>query len=346
MRKIVGLLICIVMCTTLLVGCDEKIYITTGLKNSEIFKISGDECRLSEMLLVLMTEKNRYETELGDGIWQSAAENAELTLEDEIKQKVKNELIELKLIEGFADTQKIELTEEEKKSIKIAATEYMLTLTDEQKELMGVTTADVESLYTSFYKSEKVYNKFTSNVDIEISDEEARVIKVNYIFIATCRLDDQNNKIQYTEEELATANAKKEQVQELIDKGNDFITLANQYSDSKSVSRTFARGEMVEAFEKVAFELQVGQTSQAVETDDGYYFIYCVSDYLKEETELKKIDKEKDILKAEYYKVYNPYKAEQTLEFNDKVWDEIRLSNYTTVDTKELYSIYNKHMNQ
>lgn len=345
MKKIVALMLVILLGITFLVGCDKKIYITTGLKDNEIFKISGEKCGLGEILLVLMTEKSRYEEELGDDIWQSAAQTAQMTLEDEIKQKVKNQLIELKLIEGFADNQQITIAEEVRNSIKQAATEYMLTLTEEQKKLIGITVEDVENLYTSFYKSEKVYDKLTANIDIEISDEEARVIEVNYIFIATCKLDENNNKIPYTQDELVNVNTKVEEVKELLDKGNDFLNLATQYSDSKNVTRSFARGEMVEAFEKAAFELEVGETSQVVTTNDGYYFIYCVSDYLKDETELKKVEKEDNIRKAAYYETYNPYKAQQTLEYNDKVWNTIKLSNYKDIDTKELYSIYNKYMN-
>ncbi len=344
MRKIVILLVSLILCMTFITGCDKKIYITTGLKESEIFKISGEECRLSEILLILMTEKSRYEMELGEGIWQSAAESAGMTLEDEIKQKVKNELIELKLIEAFADKQKVTLTEEEEKKIKMAAAEYMLTLNDEQKKLIGLKVEDVESLYTSFCKSKKVYDKLTLDVDIEISDEEARVIEVNYIFIATCRLDENKNKIPYTEAEMTDTIAKMKKVKELIDAGNDFIALAEQYSDSNIYNRTFARGELVEPLEEIAFELKVGETSPAVMTEDGYYFLYCVSDYLEDETEIKKAEKENDFRKAAYDEVYNPYKAQQTLEFNDKVWDRIKLVNYTDVDTKDLYTIYNKYM--
>ncbi len=347
MKRISAFFITIaVMCASVLSGCNEKIYITTGLKESEIFKISGEECRLAEMLLILMTEKSRYEMELGEGIWQSAATNNQMILEDEIKQKVKNELIELKIIERFADSQEVVVTEEEKQQIKLAAAEYMLTLSEEEKNIIGVTPGDVESLYTSFCKARKVYEKITSDMDIEISDEEARVIEVNYIFIATCRLDENNNKIKYSEEEINEVMAKLEQIDELIDKGNDFVTLAQQHSDSDVYNRKFARGEMVEEFEKVAYNLQVGEISDAVSTDDGYYFIYCISDYLKDETELKKSEKEDAIKKAAYDNLYNPYKSNQTLEFNDKIWDGVELVKYNKVDTSELYSIYNKYIKQ
>lgn len=345
-KRAVLILLSIMAVATMLLGCDKKIYITTGLKDTEAFKISGEACRLSEVLLVLMTEKSRYENELGKDIWSAVSENATNTLEDEIKLKVKNEMIELKRIHTFAENQNVALSEEEKSNISNAATEYFATLTDEQKTLLNVTLGDVESLYTSFYMAEKVYSKLTEDVKVEISDEEARVIEVNYIFIATCKLDENGNKIAYTDEELTAAKEKLAKIQELLNVGNDFVTLAEQYSESKEYSRVFARGEMVENFEKKAFELKQGETSQAIQTDDGYYFIYCVSDYLVSETNDKKTEMENNARKQAYEEAYTPFKNEQTLEFNNSQWDKITLAEYETVTTSQLYTIYNKWMNK
>lgn len=325
-------------------GCDKKIYITTGLKDSEIFKISGEASRLSEVMLVLMTEKSRYEAELGTDIWNTMAESIGITLEDEIKHNVKNEMTELKIIAQFAKEQGIELSKEETESIKSAATEYFATLNEEQQKLLEVTVEDVQSLYTSFYMADKVYEKLTADAKVEVSDEEARVIEVNYIFVATCRLDENGNKIAFTEDEMKLAEEKLANLQSLLEVGNDFMVLAEQYSDSKSYNRIFARGEMVENFEIAAFNLSVGEISGAVKTDDGYYFIQCVSDYLKNETDAKKIEMENNIRKQAYLDVYEPFKAEQTFEFNDDVWNRIMLADYQVVKTTELYTIYNKWM--
>ena len=65
---------------------------------------------------------------------------------------------------------------------------------------------------------------------------------------------------------------------ELAD-GADFAELASSRSDCPSKSRggylgEFRRGQMVPSFETAAFDLDVGGTSEIIETEFGYHIIY------------------------------------------------------------------------
>ncbi len=74
------------------------------------------------------------------------------------------------------------------------------------------------------------------------------------------------------------ARAKLEAVEQKLKAGGDFAQLARENSEDGSAPaggdlNYFARGQMVPAFEKVAFELKPGQTSGIVETQFGYHII-------------------------------------------------------------------------
>jgi parvulin-like peptidyl-prolyl isomerase len=63
-----------------------------------------------------------------------------------------------------------------------------------------------------------------------------------------------------------------------LDKGEKFGALAKNFSQCPSAKNggdlgTFTRGKMVKEFEKSAFALEKGQTSEPVKTQFGYHII-------------------------------------------------------------------------
>ena len=58
------------------------------------------------------------------------------------------------------------------------------------------------------------------------------------------------------------------------------------------------------------------------------------------------VNKEKiveEYKKEQYLKIYKPFEAKQTFEFNDKFWDKVELAKYKEVKTKSLYEVYNNY---
>lgn len=91
--------------------------------------------------------------------------------------------------------------------------------------------------------------------------------------------------LMYRGSERSTATRSKEEAQQQaqqiksqIDGGAQFGELARQHSDCPSSQQggdlgQFGRGAMVGAFEDAAFGLDVGQTSDVVETPFGFHII-------------------------------------------------------------------------
>ena len=77
------------------------------------------------------------------------------------------------------------------------------------------------------------------------------------------------------------ARAEIDAILKKVKAGGDFAKLAQEHSADGSAAQGgdlnyFARGAMVPAFDKVAFELQPGQVSEVVETQFGYHIIKVV----------------------------------------------------------------------
>ena len=345
-RKIFAICVCFVIVLSTLFGCNKKIYITTGLKQDEIFKLSGEPCRLAEVLLVLMTEKSRYEKDLGKDIWSYRVDDESKNLEEEIKSKVKSQMAELKTVELLAKNNKIQLSDTEKEKIASASKEFINLLSDETKKKLSLKENDVNSLYTSFYMADKVYDKLTGNVKPEISDEEARVIQIRYLYISKFATNESGEKVQLSQEEMEQKISRLNEASTLLSEGNDFLAVLAQYSEADTDEIYVSKGNVAEEISSAAFSLKSGEISKTVETEDGYYIILCIKDYIEDLTAENKIRMEEEYKKKVYNDTYIPFEAEQTFEFNDKVWNNIHFQDYKEVDISQLYEVYNKWMSQ
>ena len=99
----------------------------------------------------------------------------------------------------------------------------------------------------------------------------------------------------------ATARAKAEDLLKQVKEGADFAALAKTHSGCTSAPRGgdldfFPRGKMVPAFDKVAFELEVGKISDIVETQFGFHIIKVTD---RKDASLTPFDEVKDKIIAE-----------------------------------------------
>jgi peptidyl-prolyl cis-trans isomerase C len=80
------------------------------------------------------------------------------------------------------------------------------------------------------------------------------------------------------ESQKAAARKKLEEIRRRLLKGEDFVTLAREFSEGPSKVKGgdlgyFGRGQMVKPFEDAAFALEIGELSDVVETRFGYHLI-------------------------------------------------------------------------
>lgn len=180
--------------------------------------------------------------------------------------------------------QDMHLSEQEKKQAARAAKEYYQSLTEEEKTFIGLYEREIRTAYEEYALAEKLYHALTQGTDEEVSDDEARVVRVQQIYVK--------------EKEALRA------VQENLAAGDDFASVASAYNQSREFERTIARGTYPDEMEEIVFNLDDGACSDVIAADDGYYIIRCLNKFEKDLTEENKekirVKKKKERFENEY----------------------------------------------
>lgn len=324
-------------------GCNGKVYLTTGLDADQLLKVSGEVVPISIGKLILATQRNNYQEELGEEIWKVNVDG--VSMEEKLKEVVKLKLAELKTISMLAKEKNILLSNSEKENISKAAEAYYGELTEEEKESLGITKEDIYTLYEYFRVSEKLYDLTVNSADVEISDEEARVIKVQYCFVKTYYIDENNNEIELDEDGKAAAENRIHEAYTRLQSGTDFSVIAKEYSDDTIYEYEFGRGEMEKNFEDAAFQLENGGISEIITGEKGFYIIKCINSYDELKTEENKRQLLEEYKNKAFMDMYEPFLNKQTYEYNDKEYNSIDI-NSLILDNSKLYEIYSQYVEE
>ncbi len=323
-------------------GSGTRVVFTTGFGKDEVFRIEDVTCTKGELMVYLTTTQNQYEEVYGREIWNTSLEG--VTLEENVKETVLAKIAQIKTMYLLAREKGVVLEEKEESQIEAAAEEYFQSLTDTEKELLDVTQETVEKLYREYAMADKVYQQIIQDVNPEISDDEARTITVQHILIRTSRFDGAGNRIPYSKAAREAAYKKACEVRALaVDGEHDFTELASKYSEDTNITYSFGKGEMEEAYEAAAFQLETDEVSQVVESEIGYYIIKCVSTFNREETDANKLKIVEQRKKEVFGQEYDRFVETLVRNLNQELWDEITLIHNSEVTTSNFFEVYNKY---
>ncbi len=323
----------------------DKVFLTTGFSENELFIIKDVansiqiNCDLPEALIYLANTKDKYEDVYGPGIWDTSVNN--VTMTDSIKDNVIFELSQVKAMNILATLNGITLTEEEMAQVEKCVNDYYSSLSSHETDVLMATPELVSRMYTEYALAEKLYESLIADINPEISDDEARTITVQHIFIRTYTTGEHGEKIDYSESAKEIAYRKAAMIRELaLDGEHDFKDLVLQYSDGDLSDYSFCKGDTEPEFEQAAFDLGNDEISEVIETRWGYHIIKCISTFNREETDNNKL-KLSEVLRREVFgKEYDEFADTLTTYFNDGLWENVDLFRDSEINTQSFFEIY------
>lgn len=322
-------------------GSDQvKVVLTTGFAKDEVFRIEDLSCHLPELMIYLTNTQNQYENVYGPEIWKASA--GEVTLEQNVKDTTLARLARIKTMNLLAREHGIALTEQEAGKASEAAAAYMASLNEKEKELLDAGEELLTQLYQEYALANKVYHYIIRDINPEISDDEARTIRIQHILLKTYTMDGNGNRVECTEDSRRDTREAAVKILTKAQQGEDFEALMEKYDNYSCGSLAFGKGEMDPALEEAAFRLGNDECTMA-ETPDGFYVIKCISTFDREETDANKIKIMEKRKKEVFEQEYDTFVSNLTRTQNAGLWKEVELIRDDQVTTSAFFEIYDQY---
>ena len=302
----------VVLTAVIVCGCGVKETLLSGRKSER-------EYGKAETMVIVTTERLRYEELYTDKIWDVAVDESGTTFEETLVNQIHDFLKELKTMSRMADEENVTLSGKERELVKQAAAQYMENLKN-AGDSFEITRDVAESLYEDYWKAEKLVETLTENVNLEVSDSEAKVITVDEIVLSD-----------------------KDQADETLEKvrteGTDFMTVAKEVSEDQEIEKKISRGMRSEEYEQAAYALASGEISDVIGADGKYYILRCVSDYDEAATKIRKEEMVREKKNEAFYETYSEYAAKVHLAKDDSLWKNLSITDgeKTSADFFEIF---------
>lgn len=307
----------------IITSCSNKI------QNDYVATVENEKISLSEFKVYLYIAQQEFE-KLGDeDIWDTSFE-AGLTAEEAAKERALDSLVHVKISAKQAKKMNISLTNQQKEQSKSDAKNFLDSLTDTQLQSINIAEKQMIKIMEEKAIYKKIYDEVTKN--FEISEKDFEISYKEYI--SKLDKEDLPNKLDIQYIFISPINTNETNLQslaaEILERakaGEDFKQIAKQYYNSNefvvnSGSEIIEKGKYIEELESVAFSLEIGEVSQLIVLDSGYYIIKLngIINDSKQEYRQKYIKQKQDEI---FEQEYNNWKTKEP-EKNMELWNSIK----------------------
>lgn len=312
-RWIYGGILAAVLLTFFAWGCSREV--PSGAEPPEIAGYTRPQ-----MMVIAITERNRYEQAYTDQIWDAVMEDGN-SFEQYLLDQVRAFLENMMTMTLLAKDQEITLSSGESDRVRRVARNYYSSLSREEIEYLGISEEDVVTLYEDYHMSNKVVEVLTAGLDLEVSDSEAKVITIRQV--------ETGDRVR-----AETVYSR------MAEEGSDFSAVARDVTGASPQERKLWRGEVSEVLEEAAFSLAAGEISPVVEADGMYYVLQCVNDYEMDATRERKAQIYKERKNWAFQQIYEQFANEHRFSILEEEWDEITFGGGDQVVTSDFFELY------
>ena len=293
-------------------------------------------------MVYLINSENTYVEGFGRDILSVRVGDSDM--QSNIKENCLATISQIKAMNLLARENGIELTETEMEQVLAATDEYYSSLnSDEISAMANVSKDEIEELYREYATAYKLYEYIIRDINPEISDDEARTITVQQIVLNTWELDSMGEKVSVSDTEKQNVYNTAGQILRQVSEGADFDTMVEQYNEAEEGTISFGKGELDKTIEDAAFNLDNGEVSGIIETEDAYVILKCISTFNREETEANKVRIVEERKKEVFGEKYDAFAENLSRILNTDMWNKITITDSDNVKTSSFFDVYTKY---
>lgn len=311
----------------LLIGCGN----TSAEKEPVAFTINGEEVGLREWNFYIRMNQMQWEKELldsyGDDMWGREVDEQGTTMADDLKKEVLDTICHIHLANQHAEQYNVVLDEAKQQEIKERAASFMDSY---HENLLQYADADEEFVYEKL--SERELSILTAEASVadfvpEISEEDIHREGICYVLISTTGLwDEKGNLEPFSEEEVERRTRVAQELCQTARESRDLKTAAEDIGltpiESSMGSSNEGDGQEPRMLD-AARHLKVGEISDPVWTEEGWFLVQHTSDYDEEGTQYWREYLTDQAKEQEYARIYEAWEETADIRFNQEIMDRV-----------------------
>ena len=306
----------------------KSVRLETGeiTQNSIVMKVGDTGVKYEEMLNYCYLLKKQYQKSFGKELWNYKLDD-DTSIGDKAKKEIVSMVTQLKIIGENAAKQGVALDDDEKDQALLDAEALIKDASEKDKKKYALTIQNVQKMYEDNILANKMFYIATDDADTNVTDDEAKQIKISYIKLITKGTDKNGRKVNMNAAQKAkTYNRMKEMLKE-VKKADSFVDYAEANTDSRESEVTVGRDTKLldkEAID-IAFALKKGKMSNVIGGATGYYIIYCLNDNDEDATYSRKEAIIEERQTKMFKEKYAEWLSDSKVDISNKFWDVFEL---------------------
>ena len=319
MRKKAGVFALVFTCSAFLGACSNPL---DAVISKPVFKVGKESCRQEDAKVILMNYQKEYSNLYGIDMWEHDY-GQEQSLEEYIKNLTLAQMAQVYTLDVIASEKGVTLSEDEQKKVSEAAKTYHDGLDDAERDYIGLNEKQTKKLFERYVLAEKLYETLKTEVNQEVSDDEARVMKLKQIYTT-----DQTKAQSYLTQLLS---------------GTDFETLAQAVNEADNEDINVNRTTFPADISEKLFALTDGGITDVIEIDGGYYIFYCSSAFDAELTNAHKKDVLEKRMSDAVTDTYADYMSQLSSKENQDVWSKVTVDTSLKLESASFMEVYQQY---